>query len=65
MDNFFLLFIYDKDWLLVSSGIFQGCLAIFIAYWGNRIHRAAWLGGFVILQAITCFLLIIPTIVHK
>jgi hypothetical protein len=31
------------DWLLVSSGIFQGIFAILIAYWGNRIHRTGLL----------------------
>lgn len=33
------------DWLLVTSGLFQGLIAIFVAYFGNRIHRTGWLGG--------------------
>lgn len=39
------LFRYISDWLLVASGIFQGIIAILIGYWGNRLHRTAWLGG--------------------
>jgi hypothetical protein len=33
------------DWLLVTSGLFQGLIAIFVAYYGNKIHRTGWLGG--------------------
>uniref|UniRef100_A0A336KHU9 CSON010641 protein n=1 Tax=Culicoides sonorensis TaxID=179676 RepID=A0A336KHU9_CULSO len=53
------------DWLLVASGITQGILAIIIAYWGNRIHRIAWIGGILMLQACFCTMAIIPTIVKK
>jgi hypothetical protein len=34
-----------SDWLLVASGLFQGLIAIFVAYYGNKIHRTGWLGG--------------------
>ena len=53
------------DWLLVASGIFQGIFAVFIAYWGNRIHRTAWLGALFMIQAFMCVLVIIPTLVHQ
>lgn len=54
-----------SDWLLVVSGLSQGVFAIVIAYWGNRIHRIAWLGGILMLQACFCAMAIIPTLVKK
>ena len=53
------------DWLLITNGISQGLFALIITYWANRIHRIAWLGGLLMLQACTCFTLIIPTVSHK
>jgi MFS family permease len=53
------------DWLLVASGIFQGIFAIFVAYWGNRIHRTAWLGGLFMLQSVLCLIVVIPTLAHN
>lgn len=53
------------DWLLVASGIFQGMFAVVIAYWGNRFHRTAWLGGLFMLQAFMCILVIIPTLLNQ
>jgi MFS family permease len=38
--------------------------AIFVAYFGNRFHRMAWLGAIFMLQAFVCVLVIIPTLVH-
>lgn len=55
----------SSDWLLVSSGIFQGIFAILVTYWGNRIHRAAWMGGLFMLQAVMCLIIIVPTLAHK
>lgn len=54
-----------SDWLLVANSIFQGLLAVAIAYWGNRIHRTAWMGGLFMLQGILCFMVIIPVLIHK
>jgi hypothetical protein len=54
-----------EDWLLVASGVFQGIFAIFVAYFGNRFHRTAWLGALLMLQAFICVLVVIPTLVHQ
>ncbi|XP_031618934.1 solute carrier organic anion transporter family member 74D isoform X2 [Contarinia nasturtii] len=53
------------EWLLVSNGIIQGIFSIFIAYWGNRIHKITWLCGMVVFQSITCLLIIFPTLAHN
>lgn len=53
------------DWLLVASGIFTGIFAIVVSYWGNQIHRTAWLGGLFMLQSVLCIVVVVPTIVHK
>ncbi|XP_062545501.1 solute carrier organic anion transporter family member 1C1 [Armigeres subalbatus] len=53
------------DWLLVTSGIAQGVLALLVAYWGNRLHRISWLGGTFMLQSVGLVLLIIPTLTHN
>lgn len=53
------------DWLLVTSGILQGFFAILVAYWGNRMHRTAWLGGLFMLQSIFCLIVIIPTLAQN
>lgn len=35
-------------------------LALIIAHFGNRIHRASWFGGLVIYQAIASLALLVP-----
>lgn len=52
-------------WLLVTHGIMQGLFAIFIAYWGNRIHKIKWLCGMVIFQSVASMIVIIPTLTHQ
>lgn len=42
--------------------IFSGIFALFIAHYGNKLHRASWLGGLVIYQSIACLVLLIPEI---
>lgn len=64
-NNFKLISDFSPDWLLVSSGILQGVFSVFVAYWGNRIHRTAWLGGLFMLQSVLCLIVVIPTLVHK
>lgn len=61
----FLMKLLSADWLLVAGGIFQGLFAIVVAYWGNRIHRTAWLGGLFMLQSVLCLIVVIPTLTHK
>lgn len=53
------------DWLLVASGVFQGIFAVVVAYWGNRVHRTAWLGGLFMLQSVACLIVVIPTLAHN
>lgn len=50
---------------MVSSGIFQGIFAMLVTYWGNRIHRAAWMGALFMLQAVMCLVVIVPTLAHQ
>lgn len=52
------------EWLLVSHGIIQ-LFALAIAYWGNRIHKITWLCGMLVFEAVTAFIVIIPTIAHE
>lgn len=42
--------------------IFTGIFALVISYYGNLIHRASWLGGLVIYQAVASVVLLIPEI---
>lgn len=63
--NCFINDVSLSDWLLVASGVFTGLFAIVVAYWGNRIHRTAWLGGLFMLQSVLCLIVIIPTLVHQ
>lgn len=53
------------EWLLVTSGIIQGLISIFIAYWGNRIHRISWMGGILILQSLLSLAVIIPILTNR
>lgn len=76
-ENYFLLsnlrmalnlkkYIYIKflltEWLVYVNDIFTGLLALWIAYYGNAIHRASWIGGLVIYQSIIAIALLIPEI---
>lgn len=49
---------------MVSHEIFQGLFVLIVAYWGNRIHRIAWLGGLTCFQGFSCFLVFIPYLEH-
>lgn len=52
------------EWLLVLAGLTQGAVAIVIAYWANRIHRIAWLGSLLCLQALASLAVIIPIVTN-
>lgn len=48
------------DWLIHLNEILVGVFAFSITHWGNKIHRASWFGGMVMLQAIACITLVVP-----
>ncbi|XP_017774173.1 PREDICTED: solute carrier organic anion transporter family member 2A1-like [Nicrophorus vespilloides] len=52
------------DWLIYSCDVFGGAFSLLISYWGNRIHRASWLGALSIFHAISAATLIIPELYH-
>ncbi|XP_066600870.1 solute carrier organic anion transporter family member 2B1 [Prorops nasuta] len=51
---------YLMDWMVASSDVVPFALGLLVAYWGDRIHRAAWLGGLTLLQSTAYIILIIP-----
>lgn len=50
------------DYLIYINEIFSGMFALIVAYYGNKIHRASWLGGLVIYQSIASLVLLLPEI---
>ncbi|KAK0171243.1 hypothetical protein PV328_008993 [Microctonus aethiopoides] len=49
------------EWIsLITDGIFPFILALPVAYWGDRIHRAAWTGALVLIQSVGFIIFIIP-----
>ncbi|KZC05247.1 Solute carrier organic anion transporter family member 1A5 [Dufourea novaeangliae] len=56
---------YIMEWVLAISDTIPFVLGLLIAYWGDRIHRAAWIGGIVLLQSISYFIMIIPHLTHS
>ncbi|KAJ8958758.1 hypothetical protein NQ314_006374 [Rhamnusium bicolor] len=50
------------DWLIYTNEAFVGLFALCVAYWGNRIHRASWMGGLTIFVAVACITLAVPEI---
>ncbi|CAK9801608.1 Solute carrier organic anion transporter family member 74D [Anthophora quadrimaculata] len=55
---------YIIEWILVLPDLTPFLLGIPIAYWGDRIHRAAWIGAIVLLQSVSYFIMIIPHLTH-
>ncbi|KAI8042565.1 solute carrier organic anion transporter family member 2B1 [Drosophila gunungcola] len=51
------------DWLLVASGCFQTVFALAFAYWADVFHPIKWLVGTLMLQAVTCVVAVIPSII--
>lgn len=68
MAYYFLMQISDflnalfSDWLIYMNEVFVGLFALCVAYWGNRIHRASWLGALTIFLAVACATLAVPEI---
>lgn len=50
---------------LFTEGVVPFILALPIAYWGDRIHRAAWTGALVLIQSVGFFFIIIPHFSHS
>ncbi|XP_008556459.1 solute carrier organic anion transporter family member 1A6 [Microplitis demolitor] len=54
------------EWMtLFTEGVVPFILALPIAYWGDRIHRAAWTGALVLIQSVGFFFIIIPHFSHS
>ncbi|XP_016838552.1 solute carrier organic anion transporter family member 2B1 isoform X2 [Nasonia vitripennis] len=51
---------YLMEWILCTSEIVLVIVALTVAYWGDRIHRASWLGGTTLIQCATFLTLLIP-----
>ncbi|XP_063994543.1 solute carrier organic anion transporter family member 2B1-like [Diachasmimorpha longicaudata] len=53
------------EWLsLGTDGLLSSIIAVPVAYWGDRIHRAAWTGGLVLIQSAGFLLFIILHFTH-
>ncbi|KAH8267525.1 hypothetical protein KR018_012498 [Drosophila ironensis] len=52
------------DWLLVTSGLCQAVFALVFAYWADVFHPIKWLVGTLMLQAVTCVVAVIPSIIN-
>ncbi|KAJ8984534.1 hypothetical protein NQ317_011005 [Molorchus minor] len=50
------------DWFIYTNEVFAGLLALCVAYWGNRIHRASWMGGLTMLLAVAAATLAVPEV---
>ncbi|KRT79830.1 hypothetical protein AMK59_6879 [Oryctes borbonicus] len=48
------------DWLIHLNDILAGAFAFIVTHWGNKIHRPAWFGGMVMLQAAASITLVVP-----
>ncbi|XP_076247102.1 solute carrier organic anion transporter family member 2A1 [Calliopsis andreniformis] len=55
---------YVMEWVPLISDLTPCVFGVLIAYWGDRIHRAAWVGGIVLLQGVAFFIMIIPHLTH-
>ncbi|BFF96364.1 solute carrier organic anion transporter family member 1A1 [Drosophila madeirensis] len=52
------------DWLLVTSGLCQAVFALVFAFWADVFHPIKWLVGTLMLQAVTCVIAVIPSIMN-
>ncbi|XP_057660184.1 solute carrier organic anion transporter family member 2A1-like [Diorhabda carinulata] len=55
---------FATNWMTVSNEVFNGLLALCISYWGARLHRSSWIGGFTMVIAVSGATLTIPEIYH-
>lgn len=56
---------YVMDWILVVAELTPVPLGLVVAYWGDKIHRASWIGALTLLQSVSHFILIIPHLTHR
>lgn len=54
-----------SDWILVIAELTPFILGLLVAYWGDRIHRASWIGALTLLQSASYFILMIPHFTHR
>ncbi|GFG35687.1 hypothetical protein Cfor_12787 [Coptotermes formosanus] len=52
------------SWITVSNEIAQGVLGLAVSFGGVRGHRPGWIATCATLHALTCFLLLLPHLVH-
>ncbi|KAJ9590582.1 hypothetical protein L9F63_016351, partial [Diploptera punctata] len=52
-------------WILVSNEIAQGVFGLIISFCCSRGNRPGWISACVTFQALTCFLLMLPQLVHN
>lgn len=52
------------SWIAVSNEIAQGVLGLAVSFWGGRNHRPGWIATCATLHALTCFLLLLPHLMH-
>jgi hypothetical protein len=50
--------------MLVSNEIAQGVLGLAVSFWGSKSNRPGWIGFCATFQSLTCFLLLLPHLVH-
>ncbi|XP_018401297.1 PREDICTED: solute carrier organic anion transporter family member 1A5 [Cyphomyrmex costatus] len=56
---------YIMDWILVTAELTPIILGLLVAYWGDKIHRASWIGALVLLQSVSHLFLIISHLTHR
>ncbi|EZA61300.1 Solute carrier organic anion transporter family member 1A5 [Ooceraea biroi] len=56
---------YLMNWILVVAELTPFIFGLAVAYWGDRIHRAAWIGALILLQSVSYFIMIIPHLTHR
>lgn len=56
---------FISEWVLYMAEIAPILFGIAIAYWGDRIHRASWLGGFTLVQCAAFIACVIPHIPYN
>jgi hypothetical protein len=49
---------------MVTNEVGQGVFGLAISFWGGRGNRPGWIATCATLQALTCFLLLLPHLVH-
>lgn len=54
-----------SDWILVTAELTPFVLGLAVAYWGDRIHRASWMGALILLQSVSYLILMIPHLTHR